>query len=523
MIADPLPRAIALHQAGKLDQAEGLYRAALAVEPDNVNALHLLGVLCQHQGRAAEAVRLFEAALRLDPKAAAAHGNLGNALRALGRLDAAAASYRQALRLAPDQAELHFGFATVLREQQRWEAAVSQYQQAYRLRPDLPEAAIHLCRELAGQGWLDLAESLLRGMVKRDPRYVGAWVNLGRLQQLQGRFPAALDCYRKAQAIAPDFALAHYNEALILLLTGNYASGWPKYEWRWWSEGFVTGPQRFTQPRWTGEELDGGTLLLHSEQGYGDTIQFCRYVPLAAARARVLLSVPRPLVRLLSGLPGVGGFVCPGDPMPDFARHCPLLSLPGVFGTNAATIPAQIPYLAAEPALVEAWAARLPATGCRIGVVWQGNPDAAPDRERSFPLASFEAIAQVPGVTLVSLQYGAGLEQLDAMQGRFPIAVPGPDFNGGSDAFIDTAAVMMSLDLVITCDTAAAHLAGALGRPVWLLLRRWPDWRWLLERPDSPWYPSMRLFRQRRADGWAEVFARVVAALPEFMENRTSR
>jgi Tfp pilus assembly protein PilF len=517
MSASALHRAIALHQAGKLDEAERLYRSALATEPNNFNALHLLGVLRHHQGRPGEAVGLIEAALRLDPGIADAHGNLGNALRALGQLDAAASSYHKALHLAPDQAELHFGLAAVLGAQQRYEAAVPHYQQAHRLRPDLPEAAIQLCNELAGQGQSGRAEALLRGMVERDPHYAGAWLNLGLLQQQQGHYSAALDCFRRAQAIAPDFALAHYNEALVQLLTGNLPFGWEKYEWRWQVQSFAKHPPRFPQPRWRGEDLGGQVLLVHSEQGFGDTIQFCRYLPYAAARARILLSVPKPLIRLLSGLPGITGFMSPEEPVPDFARYCPLLSLPGVFGTNLATIPADIPYLAAEPARIAAWAPRLPAAACRIGIAWQGNPDAALDQGRSFPLASFEAVARVPGVALVSLQKGAGLEQIDVLAGRVPVTVLGPDFDSGPDAFLDTAAVMMNLDLVITCNSAVAHLAGALGRPVWLALRHHPDWRWLLDREDSPWYPSLRLFRQRRPGDWAEVFERVAAALPEFM------
>jgi len=513
MSASALHRAIALHQAGKLDEAEGGYRAVLAVDPNNFNALHLLGVVRHHQGRPEEAIGLIEAALRLDPGVADAHGNLGNALHALGQLDAAAASYRTALRLAPDQAELHFGAAIVLQKQQRYEAAAAHFQQAYRLRPDLPEAAIHLCTELARRGQQDQAEALLRGMVERDPLYAGAWLNLGLLHQEQGRYPAALDCFRRAQAIAPDFALAHYNEGLVQLLTGNLTLGWEKYEWRWRVESFSRVPPRFPQARWLGEDLGGRTLLVHSEQGFGDTIQFCRYLPLAAARARILLSVPKPLIRLLSGVPGIAQFMSPGDPVPEFDRYCPMLSLPRVFGTVLETIPAAIPYLTAEPARVAAWAQRLPAAGCRIGIAWQGNPDAALDQGRSFPLACLEPVARVPGVALVSLQKGAGLEQIDALAGRLAVTVPGPDFDSGPDAFLDTAALMMSLDLVITCNTAVAHLAGALGRPVWLALRHHPDWRWLLDREDSPWYPSLRLFRQRSPGDWPDVFERMAAAL----------
>jgi tetratricopeptide (TPR) repeat protein len=514
MMTTALQQALALHQTGRLDEAELAYRAVLQAEPRNFNALHLLGVLRHQQGQTAEAVELIRAALLLDGRVADAHGNLGNALRALGRLGEAEASYRAALALVPDQAELHFGFGHVLRGLGRYDEAVAHYQHASRLRPDLPEAAIQLCNDLAGQGQVEAAERLLGAMVARSPGDAGAWINLAILEQQAGRFGEALDGYRKAQVAAPDLALAHYNEALVLLLTGDLARGWEKYEWRWRVPGFVTAPPRLFRPRWTGAALGTSTLLLHSEQGFGDTIQFCRYASLAAERARVVLSVQKPLKRLLAGLAGVASVIDPDAAAPAFEQHCPLLSLPHVFGTTIGTIPAPIPYLAAEPTLVAAWARRLPPARCRIGIAWQGNPQASFDRARSVPLDCFKALAELPGVALISLQKGG---EIGSNEAELPVTSLGPDLDGGPDAFVDTAAVMMSLDLIIAPDTAVAHLAGALGRPAWLALSRVPTWRWLLDRDDSPWYPSLRLFRQREAGDWAEVFQRMAAALPDFI------
>jgi tetratricopeptide (TPR) repeat protein len=511
-----LHQAVSLHQAGRLDEAERIYRTVLAAEPRNFNALHLLGVACHNQGRAAEAIELIEAALRLDPAVADAHGNLGNALRSLGRLEAAEASYRTALRLGPDLAELHFGLGHVLRAQQRYDEAVAQYQESHRLRPDLPEAAIQLCNALEQQGQVDKAAALLRAMARRDPANAGAWVNLGVLLAQQRHFPAALECYHQALSIDPGLAVAHYNEARLHLLKGNLPLGWSKFEWRLPLGIAGSLPPGFTQPRWTGEDLGGGTLLLHAEQGFGDTIQFCRYVPLAAQRSRILLSVPQPLIRLLSSLSVVAEFVQPGQPMPHFDRYCSLMSLPHLFETELATIPADIPYLAADPERRETWRRRLaPLGGVRVGLVWAGRGGPTPppaDIRRSLALTSLAPLARVPGVSFVSLQKGDPASQAE----HPPDGMMLHDFTRHIDDFADTADLIDRLDLVISVDTAVAHLAGALGKPVWLLNRFDPCWRWLLDRDDSPWYPSLRQFRQRQPGDWPEVVARVAAELSAF-------
>ena len=429
-----------------------------------------------------------------------------------GRLVEAEQGYRAALAQEPDRAELHFALGQVLCGLGRLEPAVRHFQESHRLRPDLPEAAIQLCSEIEARGDAGTAIALLRGMVQRNPADAGAWVNLGIMLARRRDFAPALDAYRRAQAVAPDFALAHYNEARLHLVTGDLAQGWAKAEWRLKLDRAEKLPPGFTQPRWAGGVLDR-TLLLHAEQGFGDTIQFCRYIPLAARRARILLSVPPPLIRLLSRLEGVAEFVQPGRPIPDFAQYCSLMSLPHVFGTVLETIPAEIPYLSAEPAARDAWRQRLAGLQrLKVGLVWAGGaaqpdrPDAArADARRSIALAALAPLASL--ADFVSLQKGAPAAQAP------PPGMALHDFTVELNDFADTAALIEALDLVISVDTAVVHLAGALGKPVWLLNRYDTCWRWLLGRDDSPWYPTLRQFRQHAPDDWAPVIAEVAAAL----------
>jgi Tfp pilus assembly protein PilF len=516
-----LRQAVALHQAGRLDEAEATYRGTLAADPGNFDALNLLGVVLYARNRPEEAIGLIEAAIRINPRVADAHGNLGNALRAIGRLDAAADSYRTALRLAPDLAELHFGFALVRLQQEALDDAVAHFQQARRLRPDLPARAIHLCNDLANRDRLDTAEALLRDMVARDPQDARAWVCLAIVKYRQGRYAETWDCYRLVRAVDPHFPGLDYDEARLHLLDGEYRPGWEKFERRFEPDGPTKHPPGFPPAlKWRGEDLAGGTLFLHSEQGFGDTIQFCRYVPLAARRARIVLGVQKPLIRLLSSLDGVAEFLDPERPVATFDRFCSLMSLPNVFGTTLETIPDRIPYLAADPQRREHWRRRLaPLGGVRVGLVWSGGarpeqPDFAPiDARRSMSLHQMSALAQIGGVTFVSLQKGPPAAQA----ANPPPGMVLHDFTPELDDFAETAALMESLDLVISVDTAVTHLAGALGKPVWLLNRVDTCWRWLVDREDSPWYPSLRQFRQRRPGDWAEVLERVAVSLPDFV------
>jgi hypothetical protein len=298
--------------------------------------------------------------------------------------------------------------------------------------------------------------------------------------------------------LAPTAAAPRYNLALLLLLTGRFAEGWDAWEARF-AAGAV--PRRsFAQPVWDGTPLGERTLLIYSEQGLGDTIQFCRYVPWL--QGRVVFEVQPRMKSLLQTLPGNAKLVTAGEDLPAFDLVCPLMSLPRLAGTPAGTVP----YLSAEPERVERWRQRLGGNGLKVGIAWQGNPNRHEDKGRSISLRQFLPLMEVPGIRLISLQKNDGLDQPSAVP-ELRLESLGQDFDAGPGAFVDTAAVMESLDLVITSDTAVAHLAGALGRPVWVALRAVPDWRWMLERSDSPWYPTMRLFRQATRDDWKPVFA----------------
>ena len=322
--------------------------------------------------------------------------------------------------------------------------------------------------------------------------------------------------YQQAVRLKPDYAEAHWNQALARLQMGQFEQGWPGYEWRWKCKEFGTLPP-FRAPLWDGSPLDGRTILVHAEQGLGDTLQFIRYIPLVQKHGgRVIMMCQPPLCALLAHCPGIERLMPHGDAPPEIDLHVPLLSLPRLLGTTLENVPADGPYLDAEPDLVEAWRHRLGAyPGLKIGIAWQGNPKFRLDRVRSLPLAQFAPLASVPGVHLLSLQKGLGREQLAAPERRFPVTDLGGQLDETTGAFMDTAAVMKNLDLVITSDTSIAHLAGALGVPVWVALNVVPDWRWLLDRDDSPWYPTMRLFRQTRLGHWEDVFHCMAEALRE--------
>jgi hypothetical protein len=330
----------------------------------------------------------------------------------------------------------------------------------------------------------------------------------------------ALASYDRAIALNPAYAEAYANKSTVKLRLGDFAAGWPLYEWRWQSRNFAMPRRDVPQPLWRGEAFaPGQTILLHAEQGLGDTLQFCRYVPLVAARgAKIVLEVPRILRRLLRTLPGDATIIRHGDPTPAFDYHCPLLSLPGIFGTTIETIPANVPYITAEPDRVAVWQKCLPPGDFRIGIHWQGNPVGKVDRGRSAPLAEFAPLAAIHGVRLVSLQKYHGLDQLARLPAGMSVETLGDDFDNGPDAFLDSAAAMMNLDLVISTDTAIVHLAGALGRPVWVPLQWAPHWIWMLDRSDSPWYPSMRLFRQTVKGQWRDVFERMASELSKLRQ-----
>lgn len=479
-LAETFAQAEAHHRAGRLERAVELYRTVLALDGGHAGAAHRLGVLAAESGHHPLAVELLRRAVEADPAIALYHVDLGGALHELGRLDEAAACYRRALALEPDHLVARVNLGNALRDLERPGEAVAELERAGAQAPD--HAVVQM--------------------------------NLGCALHDLGRLEAAAARHRRALALAPDHPEAHWNLGQALLLQGDLAAGWTEYEWRTVT---ANGPRRtFERPPWDGGDLTGRTILLHAEQGLGDTLQFIRYAPLVKARgaAAVIVESPPALTALLRGVDGVDRLVPTGAALPAFDRHAPLPSLPHLFGVGEDSIPAGVPYLRPEPDRVAWWRERLAAgpPGLRVGVAWQGNPHGRVDRGRSPPLAALAPLAAVPGVRLISLQQRDGVEQLAALPEGMAIETLGPGVDADG-AFVDTAAIMMSLDLVVSSDTAIPHLAGALGRPVWLAVKRVPDWRWLLGRADSPWYPTLRLFRQRRDGDWDGVFRAIAAAL----------
>jgi tetratricopeptide (TPR) repeat protein len=505
----------ALRRLGRLPEAVASYQQALRSEPDFAAAYNNLGRVLVDQGKFAEAAASCEQALRLQPNLAEAHNNLANALRQQGNLAEAVAGYQEALRLKPDYADAHNNLGLALAAQEKLTEAVASYQQALRLQPGLVEAHNNLASAFLQQGSFSEAVASCQQALRLQPDLAeAAHNNLANALRQQGNLAEAIVGYQEALRLKPDYAEAHFNLGWAWLLGSNFEQGWPEYEWRWKLQN-ITRPL-FPQPLWDGSSLLDQTILLFAEQGLGDTLQFIRYARLVKERgATVLVHCHPPLLRLLATCAGIDRLVPAGAELPPFDVQAPLLSLPGIFHCTLATIPATVPYLFAAAERRAQWLQQLSGVkGFKVGIVWQGDPKHKGDRRRSLPLRAFEALAHLPGVQLLSLQKGPGREQLAELADRLGII----DLGDRLEDFADTAAVLMNLDLVITVDTAVAHLAGALAMPVWVLLPVDPDWRWLLGREDSPWYPSMRLFRQSAWGDWSSVFERLTEALRQRVE-----
>jgi tetratricopeptide (TPR) repeat protein len=507
---------VTLHALARFQDALASYDAAITLWPDGDAVFANRGITLHALERFDEALASFDRASALRPDNVEALGSRGVTLHMLRRFDEALASYDRALALRPDNAEVHSNRSVTLFELKRFAEALASCDRALALRPDFPEALSSRGNSLSVLKRFDEAlENYDRALALR-PDYPEAHTGLGVTLHELKRFGEALQCYERAVAGRPDFAEAHYNEGLCRLLTGDFDRGWVKHDW--WRETvqLKRASRNFAQPRLTGsQEIAGKTILLHAEQGFGDTIQFCRYAPrIAALGGRVILEVQRPLHDLMHTLPGAARIVSKGDPLPDFDMHCPMLGLPLAFGTGIATIPRETPYLFASAQAMATWNARLaPRTRPRIGLAWSGRPEHNNDQNRSIDLASFLAPLQGIDATLVSLQREVRAADAVGLQERSDLIHFGKELND----FSDTAALVANMDLVIAVDTSVAHLAGALAKPVWILLPFVPDWRWLLDRDDSPWYPTARLFRQDDSRQWDSAFGRLRAALDDFL------
>jgi len=513
-LGQTLGEAVALHRQGRLAEAERLYAAVLQIDGANFDALHFLGILRTQQGNWEAAAVLLSDAVRRNPASPDAHSNLGNALNETRRHDEAIASYGKAIALKPDFAEAHNNMGIALNTLERYEQAIASCGRALAINANLAEAHYNIGNALYALDRHEEAIASFRRALEIKPDDIEVHNNLGLALNDLNRQREAIALFDRALALKPDFADAHWNRGLALLTQGDFAQGLEEYEWRWRTN--VTAPmQTFPRPLWLGAtDLRGKTILLHADQGFGDTIQLARYAPMLAAKgARVLLQVLPPVKALLSGLEGVERVLARGEPLSDFDCHCPLSSLPRAFGTRLESIPARVPYLQASADRVAKWEAQLGrASGPRVGLTWSGNRSTRRHRLRSISLARLLPLLSVPGVRFVSLQKDMPEEDARTLAGRPEITHIGDKLGD----FADTAAAVSLLDLVISIDTSTVHLAGAMGKPVWVMLLLTQDWRWLLDREDSPWYPSARLFRQTRVGDWDGVIERVCAELPRF-------
>jgi len=501
----------AVQKLGQHEQAITAYRRALELKPDFAEAHYNCGRMLKVCGNLDDAVASLRRAIELKSDFAEAHYSLGKAYQLQGDWNSAKASYCQALEASPNSPALVNEIGIAFKEHGLLEEAIDHYRSSLDLKVDYAPALVNLGAAILQLGHYGEAIAHLRQAVSLNANCAEAHSNLAAALRCAGHREEAVACCRRALELKPDLAEAHLNLAALLLLTGDFESGWHEYEWHWRTARY--GGKPLAGPKWNGEPLDGKAILLHSKQGLGDTIQFVRYASLVKRLgAKVIVSCQDRLLPLLTGLP-VDRVVSETESPPAFDFHAPLLGLPRIFKTKLETIPADFPYLFADAKLVEHWRQRLHSIGgFKVGIVWQGNPHYDEDHGRSLRLSYFQPLASVPGVRLISLQKGPGTEQMAEPGGDFPVV----DFQVELDRagpFLDTAAIMKNLDLVITSDTAAAHLAGALGVRVWVALRKNPNWRWLLDRPDSPWYPTMRLFRQKTAGDWPGVFNEMAEAL----------
>jgi tetratricopeptide (TPR) repeat protein len=470
---------IALRNTGQFEKAVASYREAIRLNPDYLQAHNNLGVALKDTGRLDEAIACYRQAIRIDPRYAVAHSNLGNALNEMGQLDEAIAAYRHAIRLNPDLAEVHSNLGNALKDKERFDEAIASYRQAVRLKPGFAEAHS----------------------------------NLGNALKRMGQLDEAIASYREAIKLKADFVQAHWNYAWVLLMLGEFEEGWKEFEWRLRMPQWTRLGRDFSQARWTGQDARGKTILLISDARFGDAMHLIRYAPLVAERgATVLLECQAELAPLLSRVHGISAVFVRGERLPAFDWQTPLLSLPLVFGTTMKTIPANVPYLSAPPDRIARWAKRLAGdSSFKVGLVWAGS---AGQDARSCPLATFAPLAAIPGVAFYGLQKGP--ESNQPVPPDLRLIQMGDELHD----FADTAALVSNLDLVISVDTSIVHLAGGLGRSVWTLISFNPGFQWLRDRTDSPWYPTMRLFRQPSAEDWHSVIARVIEALSLWIKNR---
>jgi tetratricopeptide (TPR) repeat protein len=516
LIEEWLEKAEIYQSHNHIPEAIDCYRRALALNPTLAEAHFNLGNLFLDQKRFSEAVHSFDRVLEIRPELAEAHFNRGIAMLDSGRLPEAESSFRYAAALKSDMTAAHYNLGVTLQRQLRLQEAAECFRRAVALDDGFADAWNNLGTTLLEmwnlRGTSDdcrEATACFHKSLAHDPASAHACNNLGKLHQDRREITAAIAWYREALARQPEYALAHFNLSTAYLISGSYADGWRAYEWRFKRDDWQSFyPRRISLPRWDGRSFKGRTLWVHTEQGMGDTIQFIRYLPrVKALGGTVVFETHKTFMRLFSGLDGVDRIVeyCPSNsPEKEADLFVPLLSLPGIFGTELTSIPGTVPYLAADPSLVGQWKKRFTGEEMRIGLVWAGS---GVNPRRSLPLAWFTPLTRIPGTRWYGLQKGAAGDQTAAegLPKGMSLELIGREF----EDFSDTAAALSCLDIIISIDTSVAHLSVALARPTYLLLDYASEWRWLLDREDSPWYPTMRLFRQERPGDWRAPLTRI--------------
>ncbi len=504
---------------GKLMEAAAICRQILQAQPNVPEAEHLLGVIAHQNGQLGDAIEHVKRAAKLAPKVALFHANLGEMLRLAGRPKLAAEAARAALQIDPKMPAALSNLGVALYELKDYEGAAAAQRKAVEAKPDFAEAHSNLGNALHALRRFDEAIPAYRRAIAINPNYADGWANLGTTLHHSGNFEDGISALRRAIALAPHHANARSGLGILLLMRGDLAEGWEEYEWRLRSTE-RKGP-KFPENPWQGENLAGKHIYVQAEQGFGDTLQFARYMPILVARgAEVTMRVHQQLVTLMrESLPDITIIGDRGDPAP-YQWDAVLLSLPRTLKTRLETIPAQVPYLRAPAEAQSRWKVRFgKMKGLRIGIVWAGNPDHINDTRRSIDLSTLAPLFAVPGASFASLQFGSRAADLKKLKRKPPIEDVAAEFKD----FVDTAAAISALDLVITVDTAVAHLTGALGKPVWVLLPWVTDWRWLLNREDNLWYPTMRLFRQKVGQDWSEVVAHIEKELTAIAQGDTGR
>jgi tetratricopeptide (TPR) repeat protein len=505
-----LQEGVGHHQAGRLSEAEQCYQQILVRQPGHVDAVQLLGVIAHQAGRHDLAIDWIGRAITLNPNVPAFHNNLGEAHRAAGNLDQAATCYRRAIALERTSPDARANLIRALMQQQNQAEALAEIWSAFDLGQDVVQILIDIIVGLTGEFKFDQAMALARAAMAKRPQDARLLVVLGNTLHAAGQLDESLTAYHQALEILPESGEAHWNKALVLLTRGDYLSGWKEYEWRWRCANFPYKRQDFGKPFWDGSDLRDKTVLLDSEGGFGDIIQFVRYARLLAERGgRVVLGCPPELKELLKSVAGVDQIVTRGETLPPLDFQLPLLTCPLRFGTTLETIPSPGSYIAASPQRVALFTERFSGqgSGLQVGLVWCGRNMPYPNR--SCPLSQCAPLFEIPGIQFHSLQRDDGRAELASALANWRIV----DHGDALKDFSDTAAVIAHLDLVITIDSAVAHLAGAMGKPVWVMVPHSPDWRWMMERDDCAWYPTMKLYRQAGPNQWSAVTTRVAAAL----------